>query len=139
MPDVGCEAEIVRGAFLSMSRAADGTPEESAALTERWFHPEVEYVEDPSWPGSSTYRGRELVRDTFEGYREVIGGSIAVEEVVEGDNGVFARIRVSGESSGAHIPWDQSFGYLCRVRDGKLSYFRAYFDVDQAKRDAGIR
>jgi ketosteroid isomerase-like protein len=132
------DAEIVRGAFGSMVRGAEVDAQERARLTERWWHPEIEYVEDPSWPGSSTYRGRDLVRRTFEDYRDVIGGSISLEEVREGDNGVFALVRIAGESSGAKIPWDQSFGYHCRVRDGKMSYFRAYFDIEQARRDAGV-
>jgi len=28
---------------------------------ERWWHPQMEYVEDPRWPGSGVYRGREEV------------------------------------------------------------------------------
>jgi ketosteroid isomerase-like protein len=96
-------------------------------------------VEDPSWPGSSTYRGRDEVRRTFEGYMEVLGGSMSLEEVQEGSDGVCAVVIVEGRSAGAEIPWKQRWAYHCRVRDGRLSYFRAYLDVDEAKRDAGVR
>jgi hypothetical protein len=41
--------EVVRCAFEA------GGLEETAGT---YWHPEVEYVEDPRWPGASTYRGR---------------------------------------------------------------------------------
>ena len=107
-------------------------------MAERWFHPEVEYVEDPSWPGSSTFHGRDRVRRTFEGYTELLSGTMSVEEATAGENGVFARVRFTGTSTGADLPFDQIWGYHCRVRDGQLAYFRAYLNVDDARRDAGV-
>jgi ketosteroid isomerase-like protein len=137
-PVAGEDADVVRGAFEAISAAAEASTEERKRLTERWFHPEVEYTEDPSWPGSTSYRGLEVVRETFEGYGELLSAKLTVNEVREGSNGVFALIRYEGASTGAEIPFDQLWGYHCRVREGKLAYFRAYFDLDQAKRDAGV-
>jgi ketosteroid isomerase-like protein len=131
------DADIVRGAFEAISAGVGASREERARLAERWFHPEVEYAEDPSWPGSTSYRGRDTVRETFEGYAELLGATLTVEEVREGSNGFFALVRYEGASTGADVPFDQLWGYHCRVRDGQLAYFRAYFDIDQARRDAG--
>ena len=105
---------------------------------ERWFDPEVEYVEDASWPGSSTYRGREAVRDAFAGYEEVLGGDLTVEEVRKGSDGLLAVVRFKGESTGASVPWEQSWAYHCRVRDGRVSYFRAFVELDEARGAAGV-
>jgi ketosteroid isomerase-like protein len=132
------EAAAVRGAFEAMAKSVGASPEESAALTERWFHPDVEYSEDAKWPGSTTYRGRDLVRRTFEGYAEILGGEIKLEEVIQGSDGLFARVRYRGTSTGADIPWEQTWGYHCRVRDGQLSYFKAYSDVEEALAAAGV-
>jgi ketosteroid isomerase-like protein len=139
-PRVGSdEVEIVRGAFGTFAEAAGGaTAERRAELTERWFHPDVEYVEDQSWPGATSYRGRDAVRQAFEGYEEILSGELAIEEVREGSNGVFAQLRYRGASTGADVPFDQSWGYHCRIRDGQLAYFRAYFDVDEALAAAGV-
>jgi len=132
------DAAVVRSAFEAISAAAGASPADRKRLTERWFHPEVEYTEDPSWPGSTSYRGLDVVRETFEGYGELLSAKLTVNEVREGPNGVFALVRYEGASTGAEIPFDQLWGYHCRVRDGKLAYFRAYFDVDEARRDAGV-
>ena len=132
------DVAIVRGAFEAMAQSVDASPEERAALTERWFHPDVEYSEDSSWPGSSTYRGRDLVRKTFESYAEILGAELALEDVIEGSDGFFARVRYGGTSTGAEIPWEQTWGYHCRVREGQLGYFRAYSDVDEALAAAGV-
>jgi ketosteroid isomerase-like protein len=132
------EVAVVRGAFEAMARSADLPVGERAALTERWFHPDVEYQEDESWPGSSTYRGRELVQETFEGYAEILGGELTLEDVIEGSDGIFARVRYRGTSTGAEVPWDETWGYHCRVRDGQLGYFKAYSDPEEALAAAGV-
>jgi ketosteroid isomerase-like protein len=132
------DADIVRGAFGAISAGVRASREERARLADRWFHPEIEYAEDPSWPGSTSYRGRDTVREAFAEYGEVLGARLTVEELREGSNGIFALVRYEGTSTGVDLPFDQLWGYHCRVRDGKLAYFRAYFDVDEAMRDAGV-
>jgi ketosteroid isomerase-like protein len=126
----------VRQAIEGMARAFQEGVEERMA--ERWWDPDLEYVEDPKWPGSTTHRGRDSVVRAFEGYREVLGGDVHVEEVMGGPNGVFALLAVTGRSAGAEVPWEQRWAYHCRTRDGKLVYFRAYLDPDEARRDAGL-
>jgi ketosteroid isomerase-like protein len=129
---------VVRGTFEAMS-AARGTPiEDRDALMERWFDEEVEYVEDENWPGATSYRGRRPVRDAFAGYEEILGGDLTVEDVRAGTGGLLAIIHYVGESTGASVPWDQRWAYHCRVRDGRISYFRAFVDVGEAERAAGV-
>jgi ketosteroid isomerase-like protein len=132
------EVAVVRGAFEAMARSGDVPAEERAAITDPWFHPDVEYAEDASWPGSSTYRGLDSVRAAFDGYIEILGGELTLEEVIEGSEGLFAQVRYRGTSTGAEIPWDETWGYHCRVRDGQLGYFRAYSDLDEALAAAGV-
>ena len=107
-------------------------------MTERWFHPDVEYTEDPKWPGSTSYRGRDEVRRAFEGYVEILGGELTLEEVLQGSDGFFARVRYRGKSTGADLPWEEVWGYHCRVSDGQLAYFRAYSDLGDALAAAGV-
>jgi hypothetical protein len=126
------EAAIVRGAFEAMGQSVAATPEERAEMTERWFHPDVEYAEDPKWPGSTSYRGRD------EGYREILGGELTLEEVMAGSDGLFARVRYRGQSTGADLPWEEVWGYHCRVKDGQLEYFRAYSELGDALAAAGV-
>ena len=106
---------------------------------ERWWDPEIEYVEDPRWPGSSTYRGLDEVIAAWNAYLEILGSTeLSVERIVDAGDDVVALVRVSGVSKGADVPFDHLWAYVCRLRDGKLAYQRAYWDPDEALAAAGV-
>jgi ketosteroid isomerase-like protein len=106
---------------------------------ERWWHPEIEYLEGPKWPGSSTYRGREEVLRIWNSYLEVFRSvRMEVEDVIDAGDEVVAIVLVKGISKGADIPFDHLWAYVCRVRDGKLAYQRDYWDPDEALAAAGV-
>jgi hypothetical protein len=44
--------------------------------------------------------------------------------------------RVERAKSG--IPFDHTWAYTCRMEDGRLSYFRAYFNPGEALEAAGL-
>ena len=106
---------------------------------EPWWHPEIEYVEDPKWPGSSEFQGREEVLRIWNSYLEVFRTvRMEVQDVIDAGDGIVAVVRVSGISTGADVPFDHVWAYLCRVRDGKLAYWRAYWDPEEALEAAGV-
>ena len=113
--------------------------EEFARFVEENWDPELRYEEDPRWPGSGSYRGREQVRAAFEGYREVMGSpSLSVEKIMDAGNEQVVLIRFSGTSAGSDLPWDHLWAYRCRLRNGRLAYLRAYWDPDEALAEAGL-
>jgi ketosteroid isomerase-like protein len=114
-----------------------GDAEQREQFRQRWWHPEIRYVEDPRWPGSGTYDGIDAVRDVFEAYMEVFEGELSVERTVEAGDRLVALIRYRLVSAGGDVPLDHVWGYVCGARDGKLSYLRAYWDPDEALADAG--
>jgi len=106
---------------------------------ERWWDPEIQYVEDPRWPGSSSYRGLDQVIAAWNAYLEILGSTeLSVERIVDAGDDVVALVRVSGVSKGADVPFDHLWAYVCRLRDGKLAYQRAYWDPDEALAAAGV-
>ena len=130
------DAEIMRQMWEEFT--AENPVEKLPEFAERWWHPEIVYEEDPKWPGSSTYEGRDAVRAAFEGYDELLGaGELRTEDVIDAGDQVVALIQTGGVSQGADIPWDHLWAYLCRVRDGQLVYLRAYWDPDEALASAG--
>ena len=44
----------------------------------------------------------------------------------------------SGVSTGGDVPFDHLWAYLCRLRDGKLAYQRAYWEPEEALKEAGV-
>jgi ketosteroid isomerase-like protein len=133
------DAQIIEQQWDQLSRESPMDADEFTGFVERWWHPEIIYEEDPRWPGSGTYSGRDAVKATFEGYREVLGSpKMSVERVVDVGEQIVALVRFGGTSPGSDVPWDHLWGYLCRVKDGKLRYLRAYWDPDEALADAGV-
>jgi ketosteroid isomerase-like protein len=63
---------------------------------------------------------------------------MGVEEMIDAGDEVVAVVRVSGISTGADVPFDHLWAYLLRLRDGKLVYWRAYWDPDEALAAAGV-
>jgi ketosteroid isomerase-like protein len=131
------DVDLLREMWEEMNRSfLDGIDREAA---ERWWHPEIEYVEDPQWPGSRTYRGRDEVIDTWNGYLDVLNPvELKIEDLIDAGDQVVALVRISGVSKGADVPFEHVWAYVCRVDDGQLTYQRAYWDADEALSAAGV-
>ena len=101
---------------------------------------DVVYVEDPKWPGAGSYRGLESVMECWSKYDELMGdeASASVLDLRDAGDAVVAVVRVSGQTRDAGVPYDHTWGYLCRTENGKVTYFRAYFDPREALEEAGL-
>jgi ketosteroid isomerase-like protein len=123
------ELAIVRAGY-EMWNAGD-----IAGLAERYFHPEIEYVNSPEWPGQRVYQGSETVARFL---KEEVADVIGLEPVE------VRRIDVIGEEilitlqAPTRVPQsDLDFGsgqvfHVARVRDGRVIRVRVYLDKRQA-------
>ena len=106
------------------------------AAAERYLDHDAEYVEDPMWPGASSYRGRGEVVACFKGYTEALGGEgawpLTVEKVVDGGERQAALVRMASQGSASGIPHEHLWGYAAEVKDGRVIRFRAYYDAREA-------
>ena len=127
--------EIVRRAF-------DGAGTGLRKAAETYWHPEVEYVEDPRWPGASTYRGRDAVVRCFESYMEALGREedivVTVERVLDAGARQVPFVRVRGYAATSGVPHDHLWGYVVEVRERRIIYFRAYHDPADALEAVGL-
>jgi ketosteroid isomerase-like protein len=114
-------------AFASMRE-----PDEILALAATW-DPEVEYVEDPKWPGATSFRGFRAVAGRFREYIDDLGsdGEFRLEGVRETPGGLVSLVRVQGRSTSG-VPFDHLWAYRFRMRDRRVVWFRAYLDPDEA-------
>lgn len=104
-------------------------------LAEHFWAEDLVYIEDPVWPGAATIRGRGAVIARFDEYTEVLGDEpeIQVETVRAGNAGLVVSIIVfRAKSTGSGAPWEHRWGYVTRMRDGRLVEWRAYHDPDEA-------
>ena len=111
--------------------AAVSAPEE-IGLLDAW-DADVEYVEDPRWPGAGSFRGQDAVGARFREYLEDLGAipRLVVEHVRETPGGLVSLVRVSG-STPRGLPFDHLWAYRFRMREGRIVWFRAFVDPDEA-------
>jgi ketosteroid isomerase-like protein len=130
------DAEVVREAFAG----ADVRSLEETAAT--YWHPEVEYVEDPRWPGASTYKGRDAVLRCFQAYMEALGReedlAVTVERVFDAGQRQVPFVRVQSRASTSGVPHEHLWGYVVEVRDEQIVYFRAYYEPGEALEAVGL-
>jgi len=103
-------------------------------------HPEVEWYSEVARrvEGSEVvYRGHERLGSYWEEWRSVWDVEVEVDETRDlGDRVlVLGRVRAQGEASGVGLEGPVAF--LFELQDGLIRMGRAYFDTDQALRDAG--
>ena len=97
-----------------------------------FWHPEVDYREDPAFPGAGSYHGREAVVARFGEYVEALGVTRAdVERVVSRGDRVAWTVRVTGRSPEG-VPNAHTWGYSAHVEDEMIAKCVAYYDADKA-------
>jgi ketosteroid isomerase-like protein len=129
------DVEVVRA---SWGAASDDLPSVAA----KYWDPDIEYLEDPRWPGASTYKGRDAVVACFQEYEKMLapdgGWSVSVEKILDAGDSQVAIIRSSSRSASG-IPHEHRWGYVMQVRDGRIVYVRAYYDAAEALEAVGLR
>ncbi len=131
--------EPVRRFFEAFADAPEDR-EARSALWESLTAEDVVYIEDPKWPGSDRYQGRDAVRACWEAYEELLGDAtvFTTEDIRAAGDEVVAIVEVAGQARESHVPYAHTWGYICRVDGGRLSYLRAYFDPAEALEAAGL-
>jgi ketosteroid isomerase-like protein len=126
---VGDAADVVRLAF---ERANANDPDGLMALCD----PEVTFTDVPEIPGSTTYRGRDGIRDWLRNVREISDDlSLQIWELEENGDVVLAETsaEMHGKASGAEVGW--RFWTVWRVSDGLITYHHGYSRREDALED----
>jgi ketosteroid isomerase-like protein len=139
--------EVVRGAYELFNRYHGAKARGDAAEVEatwdavkEWTAPDLEYREDPSWPGARTYRGLDKCRPVWDEYYEEFGEqAFEPERFLDSGDQVVVILRWSarGTSSGAAVEMPQ--GHLHTLRAGKIAKWEIYFNPQEALEAAGLR
>jgi ketosteroid isomerase-like protein len=127
--------ELVRRAFQTGERGLEET-------AEQYWHPEVEYVEDPRWPGASRYKGRDAVLRCFQNYTDALGHEddieVTVERVLDAGERQVPFVRVKSRASTSGVPHEHLWGYVVKVAGERVIYFRAYYEPSEALEALGL-
>jgi ketosteroid isomerase-like protein len=114
-----------------------------AKMAAAFWHPEIEYVEDPRFPGASLHKGRDAVVRCFRSYLEVLGDeddiAMTLEEVFDAGEQQVPLVRFRGHARTSRVPFEHLWGYVVEVRDERIAYLRAYYEPAEAIEAAGLR
>jgi ketosteroid isomerase-like protein len=104
------------------------------------MHPDAEFHEDPHFPESSVYRGREAIAAYSTQFQDAWADfDYELRDTFEAGERVVAvlRIRGRGKSSGATL--DVEAGWVWTIRDGQAVRCDAHLHLDEALEAVGLR
>jgi len=127
--------EVVRSAVAAFT----GGELPTLATAGDWYHADVEFHEDPSFPDAGVHRGADAIEahfqqflDSFEDY------SFEIEEILDAGDSVVVcnRQRARGKGSGAEV--DMRNAWVFAFRDGKIQRITPYWERAKALKAVGL-
>jgi ketosteroid isomerase-like protein len=124
--------ELVRQAFRAFIKR------DSEAWVE-CFHPDVEFLLPRNVLEGGSYRGHEGVRralaDSFQTWEDF---RFDIQDMKAVDDRVIVVGRTTAVGKGDAPAVDYQSAYLCKVRDGRISYLRPYQSHSEALEAVGL-
>ena len=103
-------------------------------------HPDVEWREDPAWPGSATYRGVEQVREVILDRMDTLDFDQQTEDLIAvDDDKVVALVRWVGRGKASGAQGELSIAMVWTVREQAITSLEFYLDRAQALEAVGLR
>ena len=100
-------------------------------------HPDVEWREDPAWPGFATYRGIEQVRQVILDRMDTLDFDQQTEELISVDDKVVALVRWRGRGKASGAQGEISMAMVWTVREQAITRIEFYLDRARALQAVG--
>ena len=128
--------DIIRRAIEAFER---GGLDQVHQLRE-YYHPDVEWHEDPAFPESGVYRGIDSVmayhRQFLSEFAEI---HYEAQELIDANDHVIANMRIQGRGKASGAEFELSAWWAFTLRDGQLIRIHAYLDRTRALEAVGLR
>ena len=102
-------------------------------------HPDVEWREDPAWPGSATYRGIEQVRQVILDRMATLDFDQQTEDLIDVDDRVVVLVRWVGRGKASGAQGEISMAMVWTVREQAITMIEFFLDRAQALEAVGLR
>jgi ketosteroid isomerase-like protein len=99
-------------------------------------------LEAPAGIRGGTFRGREAVGEWFGDWFRIFDWNVHsdIREIAEvGDDGVLTVAVARGRGRGSGVEVEETFAFLHRLRDGKVTRMDGYLSREEAVEAAGLR
>ena len=105
----------------------------------QYYHPQIEWHEDPSFPESGVYRGiDEVIAYNRQFVSEFEDLRYEGEELVAVGEHVVANMRISGTGKSSGAEFELSAWWAFTIRDGQVVQVYAYLDKGAALAAVGL-
>ena len=105
----------------------------------RYYHPEIEWHEDPSFPESGVYHGiDEVIAYNQQFLSEFEDIRYEGEELAGAGEHVVAKMRIAGTGKTSGAGFELSAWWAFTIRDGQVVRVYAYLDKDAALEAVGL-
>jgi len=101
-------------------------------------HSDVEWREDPAWPGSANYRGVEQVRQVSLDRMDTLDFDQRTEDLISVDDKVVALVRWSGRGRASGAQAEISMAVVYTVREQAITRVQFFLDRAEALKAAGL-
>jgi ketosteroid isomerase-like protein len=102
-------------------------------------HPDVEWREDPAWPGSATYRGVEQVREVILDRMGTLDFDQQTEDLIDVDDKVLLLVRWVGRGKASGAQGEISMAMVWTVREQAITRVEFFLDRARALEAVGLR
>ena len=102
-------------------------------------HPDVEWREDPAWPGSATYRGIDQVRQVILDRMGTLDFDQQTEDLIDVDDKVVVLVRWVGRGKASGAQGEISMAMIWTVREQAITRVEFFLDRAQALEAVGLR
>ena len=104
-----------------------------------YYHPSIEWHEDPFFPEAGTYRGLEAVQAYNEQFlRQFAEIHYEPLELIEASDHVISHMRIHGRGKTSGAGFELSAWWAFSVRDGRVIRVYAYLDRARAFEAVGL-
>jgi ketosteroid isomerase-like protein len=100
---------------------------------------DVEWREDPAWPGSAHYRGVEQVRQVILDRMGTLEFNQQTEDLIDVDDKVVVLVRWVGRGKASGAQGELSMAMVWTVREQAITRVEFYLDRAQALEAVGLR
>ena len=102
-------------------------------------HPDVEWREDPAWPGSANYRGIEQVRHVILDRMGTLDFDQQTEDLIDAGDRVIVLVRWLGRGKASGAQGELSMAMVWTVREQAITSVEFFLDRAEALDAAGRR
>lgn len=101
-------------------------------------HSDVEWREDPGWPGSANYRGVEQVREVILDRMDTLDFDQRTEDLISVDDKVVALVRWRGRGRTSGAEAEISLAIVWTVREQAITRVEFFLDRGEALEAVGL-